>query len=95
MTFEELKAFDKEHPEYAELFPVIMKGLDEICKDEFGKAFKASSERLKAHVEEVAAEHSLPEDEAKTIYETIQAFTKKVDADINTQIRNQLANLKQ
>ena len=81
MTLEELKEFEKTHSEYGEQFPRIMGEFNEVCKEEFSKAFKAINERMKARQEETTKQFHVPEEEYVVANEAFTEFLKQVNAD--------------
>lgn len=91
MTLEELKEFEKTHPEYKELFKPILTEFDKIAKEEFAKAFKAIDERLKAIRQENIAKYNTPKEDAEVIGEALNGLMKQIDNDVKKNVRAQFA----
>ena len=94
MTLEELKAFEASHPQYAPLFPLIMKEFDATVKEEMGKAFAAINEKMKKRAIETSSGHNVPEEDFKVISEAFTAFLKQVNADYVKNAQKQMAIFK-
>ena len=94
MNLEDLKAFEASHPQYAPLFPMIMKEFDSTVKEEFGKAFKAINERMKARSEETSRAHQVPEEDVKVVNEAFTEFLKQLNADIVRNVGEQFRRYK-
>ena len=91
MTLEELKAFEKSHPQYAHLFPMLMKEFDAIAREEFGKAFRTINERAAQRAKETSGQHAVPEEDIKAVNEAFQAFLKQVNSDFMKNVEQQFA----
>ena len=91
MTLEELKAFEASHPQYAPLFPLIMKEFDATVKEEMGKAFAAINEKMKKRAVETSQAHNVPEEDIKVVSEAFTAFLKQVNADYVNKTQKQFA----
>ncbi len=86
MTLEELKAFEKAHPEYAPLFRPIMAGFDNVAREEFEKAFKAIYARFDETKKEHLEKHPIPEEDAKMLVGAINEFINQVDKDFRKSV---------
>ena len=91
MTLEELKKFESSHPQYARLFPMIMKEFDGVAREEFAKAFKAINERMKARMNEVNGKYHTPEADAKVVNDALTEFLKQLDTDFKKNVKEQFA----
>lgn len=81
MQLETLKKWEKEHPELAELFPIIIDDIDRVCKEETRKAFKAIDTRLQAEIGADCDKMGVSPEDKKIIFEALVDYAKQVDKD--------------
>ena len=91
---ERRKAFEKAHPEYERLFPMITKEIHDICMEEFGKAFKAIDARMKERAEEDLEKYHVSAEDDKEMREILMLLLKQVDSDIKESVQKQFAEHK-
>ena len=71
MKLETLKQWEKEHPELAELFPILIADIDRVCKEETKKACKSIDARLQAEIGADCDKMGVSEEDKKIISEQL------------------------
>lgn len=86
MQLETLKKWEKEHPELAELFPIVLGDIDRVCKEETKKACKSIDARLQAEIGADCDKMGVSEEDKKIISEALVHYAKRVDVDVHRMI---------
>jgi len=86
MQSETLKKWEKEHPELAELFPIVIGDIDRVCKEETRKLFKAIDTRLQAEIGADCDKLGVAPEDKKIIFEALVDYAKQVDKDVHRMI---------
>lgn len=86
MQLETLKKWEKDHPELAELFPIVLADIDRVCKEETRKACKAIDTRLQAEIGADCDKMGVSEEDKKFISEALVHYAKRVDKDVHRMI---------
>lgn len=89
MTLDELKEFEASHPQYKPFLGPIMKEIDQTCREEFGKAFRAINERLKARQDETNRKYNVPREDAELINEALTQLMHQIDDNIKANVHEQ------
>ena len=86
MELETLEKWEKEHPELAGLFPIVIGDIDRVCKEETRKLFKAINTRLEAEIGADCDKMGVSQEDKKIIFEALVDYAKKVDKDVHRMI---------